>query len=231
MSKKTTDKIQKCINEQSRIAQYLKDHPDGDEVRGAQLGVSDWMAEEAIERTSYESFLESRRQFADGDGFAAGVLPSFLFPFQESLVRWALRKGRAAIFADCGLGKTPMFLVWADQVVRRVPRGVPRVTEAIGDEGAAVGDLMFYGRGAGGDPTGSAVLGDLIDAHAGAFKRLLTREQGKAQAGAEWEVGGSAVWCREIAKQKMPDMNAHDVDAATRMIIGSTKSMGLQVVE
>jgi homoserine dehydrogenase len=33
-------------------------------------------------------------------------------------------------------------------------------------EGAAVGDLMFYGRGAGGDPTGSAVLGDLIDAAA-----------------------------------------------------------------
>lgn len=31
-------------------------------------------------------------------------------------------------------------------------------------EGAAVGDLMFYGRGAGGDPTGSAVLGDLVDA-------------------------------------------------------------------
>ncbi len=114
-----TKQTQKCIDEQARAAQYLKDHPDGDDVRGAQLGVSDWMAEEAIERTSYESFLESRRQFADGDGFDAGALPSFLFPFQESLVRWALRKGRAAIFADCGLGKTPMFLVWADQIVRR----------------------------------------------------------------------------------------------------------------
>jgi len=31
-------------------------------------------------------------------------------------------------------------------------------------EGASVGDLMFYGRGAGGDPTASAVLGDLVDA-------------------------------------------------------------------
>lgn len=36
---------------------------------------------------------------------------------------------------------------------------------------------------------------------------------------------------REIAKQKMQDMNAHDEDAACRMIAGSAMSMGLQVVE
>src|SRR3712207_969242 len=37
--------------------------------------------------------------------------------------------------------------------------------------------------------------------------------------------------CREIAEQKMKDLNAHDVDAATRMIVGSARSMGLEVVE
>lgn len=37
--------------------------------------------------------------------------------------------------------------------------------------------------------------------------------------------------CREIAEQKMKDLNAHDVDAATQMIVGSARSMGLQVVE
>ncbi|MDR1365382.1 MAG: 50S ribosomal protein L11 [Holosporales bacterium] len=35
----------------------------------------------------------------------------------------------------------------------------------------------------------------------------------------------------EIAKQKMQDLNAHDIDAASRMIIGSAKSMGVEVME
>ncbi|MCU1355550.1 MAG: homoserine dehydrogenase [Acidimicrobiales bacterium] len=42
--------------------------------------------------------------------------------------------------------------------------GVRDSFNAVFVEGAAVGDLMFYGRGAGGDPTGSAVLGDVVDA-------------------------------------------------------------------
>lgn len=46
-------------------------------------------------------------------------------------------------------------------------------------------------------------IGDAIEHHAEDFRRLLTREQGKAQAGAEWEVGGSIIWCREIAKQAL----------------------------
>ena len=36
---------------------------------------------------------------------------------------------------------------------------------------------------------------------------------------------------REIAKQKMPDLNANDIDAACSMLIGSARSMGIQVVE
>jgi acyl-CoA reductase-like NAD-dependent aldehyde dehydrogenase len=47
-------------------------------------------------------------------------------------------------------------------------------------------------------------LGDAIEAHAEEFMRLLTQEQGKARKGAEWEVGGSYIWCREIAKQELP---------------------------
>lgn len=49
-----------------------------------------------------------------------------------------------------------------------------------------------------------ARLGDAIDAHAEDFMHLLTLEQGKARKGAEWEVGGSSIWCREIAKQELP---------------------------
>ena len=37
--------------------------------------------------------------------------------------------------------------------------------------------------------------------------------------------------CREIAEAKMPDLNANDVDGAVQMVIGSARSMGLQVVE
>jgi superfamily II DNA or RNA helicase len=46
-------------------------------------------------------------------------MPGNLFPFQVALVEWACRKGRAAIFADCGLGKTPMQLTWAENVARK----------------------------------------------------------------------------------------------------------------
>ncbi|WBX85212.1 aldehyde dehydrogenase family protein [Sphingosinicella microcystinivorans] len=48
-----------------------------------------------------------------------------------------------------------------------------------------------------------AKIGDTIEAHAEDFMRLLTREQGKARAGAEWEIAGSVIWCREIAKQSL----------------------------
>ena len=41
----------------------------------------------------------------------------------------------------------------------------------------------------------------------------------------------SVAQCREIAEAKMKDMNAHDLEAATAMIVGSARSMGLQVVE
>jgi acyl-CoA reductase-like NAD-dependent aldehyde dehydrogenase len=46
-------------------------------------------------------------------------------------------------------------------------------------------------------------IGDILEQHAEDFMRLLTLEQGKARAGAEWEIGGSAYWCREIAKQSL----------------------------
>jgi hypothetical protein len=52
------------------------------------------------------------------------ALPAGLFDFQELLVRWALRRGRAAIFADTGLGKSRMQLAWADAVQRETGHDV-----------------------------------------------------------------------------------------------------------
>lgn len=61
-------------------------------------------------QVSYEEFIERKSQLANISGFDPLFIPDFLFDFQRSLVEWAIRKGRAAIFADCGLGKTPMQL-------------------------------------------------------------------------------------------------------------------------
>ena len=66
--------------------------------------------------STYTEFLERRAQLANEGGFAPTGLPKHLFDYQAFLVDWAVRQGRAAIFADCGLGKTPMSLAWADQI-------------------------------------------------------------------------------------------------------------------
>ena len=68
---------------------------------------------------AYDAFLHAKSQLEGDYGFAPVRMPSWLFDFQGALVEWALRKGRAAVFADCGLGKTPIELVWADNVVRK----------------------------------------------------------------------------------------------------------------
>ena len=92
----------------------------------------------------YTAFLDAKRQLGTMDGFAPVCLPDFLFDFQKALVDWAVRKGKAAIFADCGLGKTPMQLVWAENVVRHTNKRVLIITPlAVGaqtiEEGAKFG--------------------------------------------------------------------------------------------
>ena len=52
---------------------------------------------------NYLKFLEKKSQSGTQDGFEPLWLPDFLFDFQRALVEWSIRKGRAAIFADCGL--------------------------------------------------------------------------------------------------------------------------------
>ena len=74
--------------------------------------------------TDYATFLASKRQRATNHGFEVGEINPQLFPFKHDIVRWALRKGRAAIFADCGLGKTPMQLEWARHVVEKTNKPV-----------------------------------------------------------------------------------------------------------
>ncbi len=66
----------------------------------------------------YEAFIGGKSQLGGAFGFEPTFLPDCLFDFQKALVEWACRKGRAAIFASCGLGKTLIQLAWAENVVR-----------------------------------------------------------------------------------------------------------------
>lgn len=96
---------------------------------------------------SYAAFLDSKAIRAIPTGIEPAEPPSMLFPFQRDIVRWALRKGRAAIFADCGLGKTPMQLSWADQIPGKVLILAPlAVAQQTVREGSKFGIRLEYAR-------------------------------------------------------------------------------------
>lgn len=73
---------------------------------------------------TYAEFLARKAQLSNAGGFEPTDLPGHLFDFQRDLITWAVRQGRGAIFADCGMGKTPMALAWADQVHRKTGKPV-----------------------------------------------------------------------------------------------------------
>lgn len=66
----------------------------------------------------YLEFLNNKKFVLESSGFEVdrNNLNPMLYDFQKDIVRWSLAKGRSDIFADCGLGKTPMQLEWANQV-------------------------------------------------------------------------------------------------------------------
>jgi hypothetical protein len=75
--------------------------------------------------TDYQSFLAGKAVADVPTGMAIiPELPSVLFPHQRDIVRWALRRGRAAVFAGTGLGKTLMELAWAQAVASHTGRPV-----------------------------------------------------------------------------------------------------------
>ena len=71
--------------------------------------------------SDYATYLSTKAHRPIPTGLTEPAEPTApLFDFQRDIVKWALRRGRAAIFADCGMGKTPMQLSWADQVPGKV---------------------------------------------------------------------------------------------------------------
>ncbi len=72
----------------------------------------------------YDSFLDSKRHLGTFDGFEPTFMPSALFDFQQHLVGWSVRMGRCALLEDCGMGKSPQQLTWAQNVVEHTNKPV-----------------------------------------------------------------------------------------------------------
>jgi superfamily II DNA or RNA helicase len=87
---------------------------------GAVVSDAVCLAHDWIPEMDYAAFLTSKKRVFAGDGIDVDRLPPQLYAWQAAIVRWALRKGRAAIFADCGLGKTFMQVAWANALNERV---------------------------------------------------------------------------------------------------------------
>lgn len=76
------------------------------------------------QKSDYIEFLEKKRTELPSTGFECKQINKILFDFQKDIVRWAVRQGRAAIFADCGLGKTFMQLEWSRHVYQRINKPI-----------------------------------------------------------------------------------------------------------
>lgn len=77
-------------------------------------------------KDDYQEFLKSKQKTFIESGFdiEESELNTNLFPFQKYIVKKALKKGRFAIFADCGLGKSLMQLEWSHQVAIKTQKPV-----------------------------------------------------------------------------------------------------------
>lgn len=96
---------------------------------------------------NYADFLSTKRRVVTGIGpeVSHDSLPPILYPWQKQIVRWALRKGKAALFCDCGLGKSFMQVAWAQALGCRVLFLAPLcVAEQTVKEAAKLGVKLRY---------------------------------------------------------------------------------------
>jgi DNA modification methylase len=72
----------------------------------------------------YDKFIEGKSRMAQSFGFEPYPITAPLFDWQKYVVNWAVKTGRAALFEDCGLGKTLQQLEWSRQVVTHTKKPV-----------------------------------------------------------------------------------------------------------
>lgn len=92
------------------------------------VSVSEVREKDRGSEMTYDEFLRNKQHSINQYGFDALFMPDFLFDFQKYIIDWNLKTGRSAIFADCGLGKSPMELVWAQNIVQKTNGNVLLLT-------------------------------------------------------------------------------------------------------
>ena len=73
---------------------------------------------------TYEEFLKAKQKRHTPCGLEVSEIGGNLFDWQKTVTKWALKQGKAALFEDCGLGKTPQQLVWGDEVSKATGKPV-----------------------------------------------------------------------------------------------------------
>jgi hypothetical protein len=73
--------------------------------------------ENALRADDYSAFISTKAHHHSDRGVAPTFIPDAMFDFQSYLAEWSIRRGCGAVFADCGLGKTLIQLVWAHNMV------------------------------------------------------------------------------------------------------------------
>jgi hypothetical protein len=73
---------------------------------------------------NYAAFLDHKTHSGASDGVPVRFSPSGLFDFQRAMIDYALRTSRAALFEDCGLGKTVQMLTWSQNIVEHTNKPV-----------------------------------------------------------------------------------------------------------
>lgn len=76
----------------------------------------------------YHNFLEAKQLIYTGDGLDLTITHEQLLQYQKAITNWALRKGKAAIFADCGLGKSFMSMAILDGIAKHINKPVLLIT-------------------------------------------------------------------------------------------------------
>ncbi len=95
--------------------------------------------------STYAEFIARKRKAFAGNSLPTQRIPARLFDWQASITRWAIKKGRCALFEDCGLGKTFQQLAWADNVPGRCLIFAPLcVAEQTVQEAAKLGIEIVY---------------------------------------------------------------------------------------
>lgn len=139
-----TSVMSRILSEQKSAAELLlSGHPD---QRGLRSCIADWVAEEVMEMQAYDAFLNQKRVAMPDSGFEVESLNPKLFDWQSVITKWALRKGRASLFAGCGMGKTAMQLEWARHVVQKIERSVLVLAPlAVAEQTCSEGDKFDIG--------------------------------------------------------------------------------------